>query len=71
MLGNSASIILVREVIANAVAHRDYSSTAAIQLRLDDSGLVAPQLSTIHPQRYSLSSPCRSPDIMAINQVIR
>jgi ATP-dependent DNA helicase RecG len=30
----------VREVIANAVAHRDYRSTAAIQLRLDDDGLV-------------------------------
>ncbi len=30
----------VREVIANAVAHRDYRSTAAAQLRLDDDGLV-------------------------------
>jgi ATP-dependent DNA helicase RecG len=30
----------VREVIANAVAHRDYRSTAPIQLRLDDAGLV-------------------------------
>jgi ATP-dependent DNA helicase RecG len=30
----------VREVIANAVAHRDYRSTAPIQLRLDDDGLV-------------------------------
>ncbi|MCP4591288.1 MAG: hypothetical protein GY842_11110 [bacterium] len=29
----------VREVIANAVAHRDYRSTAPIQLRLDDRGL--------------------------------
>lgn len=29
----------VREVIANAVAHRDYRSTAAIQLRLSDDGL--------------------------------
>lgn len=29
----------VREVIANAVAHRDYRSTAAIQLRLSDEGL--------------------------------
>ena len=29
----------VREVIANAVAHRDYRSTAPIQLRLDDDGL--------------------------------
>ncbi len=29
----------VREAITNAVAHRDYRSTAPIQLRLDDSGL--------------------------------
>jgi ATP-dependent DNA helicase RecG len=29
----------VREVIANAVAHRDYRSTAAIQLRVSDDGL--------------------------------
>lgn len=29
----------VREVVANAVAHRDYRSTAAIQLRLTDTGL--------------------------------
>jgi ATP-dependent DNA helicase RecG len=29
----------VREVVANAVAHRDYSSTAPIQIRLTDSGL--------------------------------
>lgn len=29
----------VREVVANAVAHRDYRSTAPIQLRLDDDGL--------------------------------
>jgi ATP-dependent DNA helicase RecG len=31
--------LAVREVIANAVAHRDYRSTAATQLRLTDSGL--------------------------------
>jgi ATP-dependent DNA helicase RecG len=30
----------IREVISNAVAHRDYRSTAAIQLRLDDRALV-------------------------------
>jgi ATP-dependent DNA helicase RecG len=29
----------VREVVANAVAHRDYRSTAPIQLRLDDQAL--------------------------------
>jgi ATP-dependent DNA helicase RecG len=29
----------VREVVANAVVHRDYRSTAPIQLRLDDEGL--------------------------------
>ncbi len=29
----------VREVVANAVAHRDYRSTAPIQLRLDEVGL--------------------------------
>ena len=29
----------VREVVANAVVHRDYRSTAPIQLRLDDDGL--------------------------------
>ncbi len=32
-------LLAVREVIANAVAHRDYRSTAAIQLRLTDAGL--------------------------------
>ena len=31
--------VAVREVIANAVVHRDYRSTAAIQLRLDDNAL--------------------------------
>jgi ATP-dependent DNA helicase RecG len=30
----------VREVVANAIAHRDYRSTAPIQLRLDDNGLI-------------------------------
>lgn len=29
----------VREVVTNAIAHRDYRSTAAIQLRLDDTAL--------------------------------
>jgi ATP-dependent DNA helicase RecG len=29
----------IREVLANAVAHRDYRSTAAVQLRLTDTGL--------------------------------
>ncbi len=32
-------VAAVREVVANAVAHRDYRSTAPIQLRLDDEGL--------------------------------
>jgi ATP-dependent DNA helicase RecG len=32
-------VAAVREVVANAVAHRDYRSTAPIQLRLNDEGL--------------------------------
>ena len=32
-------LVAVREVVTNAVAHRDYRSAAAIQLRLDDTGL--------------------------------
>ena len=32
-------VAAVREVVANAVAHRDYRSTAPIQLRLSDEGL--------------------------------
>ena len=32
-------IAAVREIVANAVAHRDYRSTAAIQVRVDDQGL--------------------------------
>ena len=33
------SLAAVRQVIANAVAHRDYRSVAPVQLRLDDAGL--------------------------------
>lgn len=32
-------LLAVREVVANAVAHRDYRSTAAIQLRVTDAGV--------------------------------